>query len=165
MRSLKLSKASYHCRLGTTGNPKGCLLTHEGLSEALLALSYFSANARMKNIRDGRYLAIACASWSPILHPIYRPSVAIAFDVHLNEIFTPLALGMTLISARRSELLENLSHYLDSLRITHVGLVPSLIDATMSNAENQSSLRFIACGGEKITDSVNIRLLFIFYVG
>lgn len=45
---------------GTTGTPKGCLLTHEGLAEAILALSSFAATVQMDNIRDGRYLGVAC---------------------------------------------------------------------------------------------------------
>ncbi|KAF9246318.1 hypothetical protein BU15DRAFT_39806 [Melanogaster broomeanus] len=128
---------------GTTGNPKGCLLTHHGLSEVILALSSFSADVKMENLREGRYLAVA----------------SIAFDVHLAEIFTPLALGMTLVSAKRVELFENLPYYISRLEITHVGLVPSLIDAAMctfeqDQAEEDTKLRYIACGGEKISDSI-----------
>lgn len=128
---------------GTTGNPKGCLLTHEGLSEAILALSFFAADVRMEDIRNGRYLAVA----------------SVAFDVHLAEIFIPLSLGMTIVGAPRSELLENLTEHINYLDISHVGLVPSLIDATMSTvkrdeAENAMKLRYIASGGEKISDSI-----------
>ncbi|KAI6132186.1 hypothetical protein EDD16DRAFT_1468633 [Pisolithus croceorrhizus] len=128
---------------GTTGNPKGCLLTHEGLSEAILALSFFAAHVRMEDIRNGRYLAIA----------------SVAFDVHLAEVFIPLSLGMTIVGAPRSELLENLAEHIKYLEITHVGLVPSLIDATMSAVEGDEAgsaikLRFIASGGEKISNSI-----------
>ncbi|KAF8844469.1 AMP-binding-domain-containing protein [Paxillus ammoniavirescens] len=128
---------------GTTGNPKGCLLTHNGLAEAILALSSFAADVKM-NLRAGRYLAIASA---------------IAFDVHIAEIFVPLALGMTLVCARRAELLENLPQHISRLEITHVGLVPSLIDATMCTVEQdpvgeEIKLRYIASGGEKISDSI-----------
>ncbi|KAG6336405.1 hypothetical protein ID866_2678 [Astraeus odoratus] len=128
---------------GTTGNPKGCLLTHEGLSGAILALSSFAADVRMEDVRQGRYLAIA----------------SIAFDVHLAEVFMSLSLGMSIICARRSELLENLPHYICRLEITHVGLVPSLIDATMCAAESDEmsdklQLKFIASGGEKISDTI-----------
>lgn len=42
---------------GTTGKPKGCLCTHGGLSEAILALSFFAYAAGADN---GRYLAVAC---------------------------------------------------------------------------------------------------------
>lgn len=128
---------------GTTGNPKGCLLTHEGLSEAILALSFSAAQVRMEDIRNGRYLAIA----------------SVAFDVHLAEVFVPLSLGMTIVGAPRSQLLENLAEHINYLKITHVGLVPSLIDATMSAVnENEAGsaikLRYIASGGEKISNSI-----------
>ena len=46
--------------VGTSGNPKGCLITHNNLSEAILALSSFAANVKMADIRTGKYLAVAC---------------------------------------------------------------------------------------------------------
>ena len=42
---------------GTTGQPKGCLCTQRGLSEAILALSSFALGA---GFGVGRYLAVAC---------------------------------------------------------------------------------------------------------
>ncbi|KAF9564589.1 peptide synthetase [Agrocybe pediades] len=128
---------------GTTGNPKGCLLTHRGLAQAILGLSSNAADVRMDDIHSGRYLAVA----------------SIAFDVHLAEIFMPIALGMPLISARRSQLLENLPLYVNKLDITHLGIVPSLIEATLNASQGGShgsdiALRFIASGGEKMSDSI-----------
>ncbi|KAG2111633.1 uncharacterized protein F5147DRAFT_93647 [Suillus discolor] len=128
---------------GTTGTPKGCLLTHEGLAEAILALSSFSAAVHMDNIRDGRYLGVA----------------SVAFDVHLSETLVCLSLGMLMISAPRGILLENLPYYISLLGITHVGIVPSLIDATMGTIQEDeamggSKLRFIGSGGEKISDTI-----------
>ena len=70
---------------------------------------------------------------------------------------------MTLVSAPRSQLLEDLPHWLRYLRVTHVGIVPSLIEATMcalegdgalDSEEQPTNLRYIASGGEKMTDSV-----------
>ena len=86
-----------------------------------------------------------------------------AFDVHLAETFVPWVLGMTLITALRSELFEDLPGRIRALDITHVGIVPSLIEATMcsyeeSGKENVNAsrmrLRFIGSGGEKISDAV-----------
>lgn len=153
--------------VGTVGNPKGCLITHNGLSEAILALSSFAADVKMADIRKGRYLAAACGLSFTCLNSWVCDEVptAIAFDVHLAETFVPLALGMTLISAKRGELLENLPLYINLLEITHVVLVPSLIDATMCVVEDdrkqkEMKLRYISSGGEKITDSVRRVLLF-----
>ncbi|KAH7922105.1 hypothetical protein BV22DRAFT_1037866 [Leucogyrophana mollusca] len=128
---------------GTTGNPKGCLLTHEGLTEVIWSLSSFAADVRLDNIRDGRYLGVA----------------SIAFDVHIQEFLVPLALGMVFLCAPRSLLLENLPFYLKHLEISHVGIVPSLIDATMGAMEEEEmgdgmKLRYIASGGEKMSDSI-----------
>ncbi|RDB21442.1 Nonribosomal peptide synthetase 2 [Hypsizygus marmoreus] len=129
---------------GTTGNPKGCLLTNRGLSQALLALSSTAADVRMPPLTEGRYLAVA----------------SVAFDVHLGESFVPIALGMPLISAPRAQLLENLPFYVTKLGVTHLGIVPSLIEATMGavqegeNAGGGMALRYIASGGEKMSDSI-----------
>lgn len=128
---------------GTTGTPKGCLLTHEGLVGAILAIGSFAAAVRMSDIRDGRYLSIA----------------SVAFDVHFVEVFVPPSLGMVIISAPRGILLENLAYYISFLGVTHIGIVPSLIDATMSTVQEDEAmgkmnLRFIGSGGEKISDSI-----------
>ena len=47
---------------GTTGTPKGCLLTHDGLSQAIMALSSFNVRAGegKRQWKNARYLAIAC---------------------------------------------------------------------------------------------------------
>ncbi|KAF6765264.1 hypothetical protein DFP72DRAFT_840166 [Ephemerocybe angulata] len=117
------------------------LLTNKGLAQAILALSSTAADVRMENLRLGRYLAVA----------------SIAFDVHLAETITPFALGMPLFSAPRSELLEDLPHYVNTLGITHLGIVPSLIEATLnaaSDGDGKTNLRYIASGGEKMSDSI-----------
>ncbi|KAG6917971.1 NRPS [Tephrocybe rancida] len=120
---------------GTTGNPKGCLLTNKGLSQVILALSSTAADVRMTDLSRGRYLAVAC------------------------ETFVPIALGMPLLSAPRSQLLENLPFYVKSLSITHLGIVPSLIEATLGavsddNGGADTELRYIASGGEKMSDAI-----------
>ncbi|KAG5652249.1 NRPS protein [Sphagnurus paluster] len=87
----------------------------------------------------------------------YVPAT-VAFDVHLAESFVPIALGMPLISAPRSQLLENLPSHAQRLRITHMGIVPSLIEATMGvmqeDGGDSMALRYIASGGEKMSDAI-----------
>ena len=83
----------------------------------------------------------------------------------MAETFVPLALGMTLITAPRAQLLEDLPHWIDVFRVSHVGIVPSLIEATIlavsESAEDKDSserpmeLAYIASGGEKMSDSVS----------
>ena len=106
----------------------------------------------------GRYLAVAC-KWCFNPLPCPPDSLrAIAFDVHLGETFVPIALGMPLFSAPRSDLLESLPYYVNLLGITHVGIVPSLIEATLnaaSDEDGKTELRYIASGGEKMSDAVS----------
>ncbi|OBZ75800.1 Nonribosomal peptide synthetase 2 [Grifola frondosa] len=129
---------------GTTGTPKGCILTHRGLSEATLGLASMCASVEIENCSEANYLSIA----------------SVAFDVHLAEIFVPLALGIPILSAPRSLLLEDLPYYIKKLRISHVGIVPSLIEATMGaiqedeDAGHETTLRYIASGGEKMSDAI-----------
>lgn len=118
----------------------------------------------MNSIHDGRYLAVACKFSCRLLfleHKSLNNIPAIAFDVHLAETIVPIALGMPLLSARRSQLLENLPVYVKRLGVTHLGIVPSLIEATLNAAQggdpgSDIGLRYIASGGEKMSDSVNI---------
>lgn len=90
-----------------------------------------------------------------------------AFDVHLAETFVPLALGITLVCAPRTQLLEDLPKWIRTLSITHVGIVPSLIEATMCaveqsvDEEGEFKLKYIASGGEKMSDSVRFSSLLV----
>lgn len=98
--------------------------------------------------------------------------------MHLAETFVGFSLGMTVISAPRSQLLEDLPRWLHRLRVTHVGIVPSLIEAAMhavaessesapdankqvNGDEKTMDLAYIASGGEKMSDSVGF--IFAFY--
>ncbi|KAG6845337.1 NRPS [Tephrocybe sp. NHM501043] len=109
----------------------------------MVALGNTAADVRTPDLLSGRYLAIA----------------SVAFDVHLSETFVPIALGMPLLSAPRSQLLENLPFYVKSFGITHLGIVPSLIEATLNAATGNDAgtdmvLRYIASGGEKMSDAI-----------
>ncbi|KAI1795863.1 peptide synthetase [Ganoderma leucocontextum] len=129
---------------GTTGTPKGCILTHRGLGEAVWALSLFCAAAELTPPGKVNYLSIA----------------SVAFDVHIAEIMVALAVGIPILSAPRSLLLEDLPYYITHLRVSHVGIVPSLIEATMGavqegeEAGHGTALRYIASGGEKMSDAI-----------
>ncbi|RPD66154.1 peptide synthetase [Lentinus tigrinus ALCF2SS1-7] len=129
---------------GTTGTPKGCILTHRGLTEAVWALSQFCASAEIAPAGRVNYLSVA----------------SVAFDVHIAEIMIPLAVGIPILAAPRSLLLEDLPYYIKNLRISHVGIVPSLIEATMSAVQEEEDegqgivLRYLASGGEKMSDAI-----------
>lgn len=75
--------------------------------------------------------------------------------------FVSLSLGTPLYNVPRSILLENLSYYVVQFGITHLGIVPSLMEATLSVAQEDGDLenmklRYICSGGEKITDAVRV---------
>ena len=53
---------------GTTGTPKGCLLTHEGLAQAIFSLSWYTFEARGPPMR---YLAVACMSICSLISSVY----------------------------------------------------------------------------------------------
>ncbi|CAL1704680.1 unnamed protein product [Somion occarium] len=129
---------------GTTGTPKGCLLTHKGLTEASWAIGDMSAQVAMDDPANGGYLSVA----------------SVAFDVHLSEILAPLTTGFPIVSAPRALLLEDLPFYIKELHISHIGIVPSLIEATMNAVQDDvdsghlTSLRYLASGGEKMSNAI-----------
>lgn len=71
-----------------------------------------------------------------------------------------IAVGIPILSAPRSLLLEDLPYYITHLQVSHVGIVPSLIEATMGAVQEKedagygTTLRYIASGGEKMSDAV-----------
>lgn len=70
------------------------------------------------------------------------------------------------MSAPRSQLLEDLPLYVKLLGITHLGIVPSLIEATLSAVSEESegrdmTLRYIASGGEKMSDAVRVQVCIV----
>ncbi|KAH9946102.1 uncharacterized protein BXZ73DRAFT_72945 [Epithele typhae] len=117
---------------------------HVALLEATRSLAHFSAAAVFDRPVRENYLSIA----------------SVAFDVHLSEIFCAFAVSLPIVSAPRSLLLEDLPYYIKHLRISHVGIVPSLIEATMGQVQEakeagqEMALRYIASGGEKMSDAI-----------
>ena len=84
---------------------------------------------------------------------------AIAFDVHLAEIFVPWKQGFAVTTAPRAELLEDLAQGIDVVQATHVGCVPSLIEATLGRLPGGiGRVKYLTSGGEKMTDSVRFVL-------
>ncbi|VDC07058.1 unnamed protein product [Peniophora sp. CBMAI 1063] len=120
---------------GTTGNPKGCLLEHRGLYWAMESF---------------------CALPRPITNPDTDKRLSLAstaFDVHISEIVQSWCLGTRLVSAPRFELLTNLRTHVVELGITHVGMVPSMIEALLVEADGLG-VKYLVSGGEKITDAL-----------
>ncbi|CUA72232.1 hypothetical protein RSOLAG22IIIB_00897 [Rhizoctonia solani] len=120
---------------GTTGTPKGCLLNHRGLYWAIEAMCTYPRP--VTNPDTDKRLALA----------------SIAFDVHISEICQTWCLGIRLVSAPRYEILADLQGNLINLGITHAGMVPSMIEATLSGPDDLP-LKYLVSGGEKISDSL-----------
>ncbi|KAF8610148.1 hypothetical protein BDV93DRAFT_517326 [Ceratobasidium sp. AG-I] len=120
---------------GTTGTPKGCLLNHRGLYWAIEAMCTYPR--RVTQPDSDKRLALA----------------SIAFDVHISEICQAWCLGIRLVSAPRYEILADLQENLINLGITHAGMVPSMIEATLTGPDDLP-LKYLVSGGEKISDSL-----------
>ncbi|KAF8341217.1 uncharacterized protein EI90DRAFT_1704265 [Cantharellus anzutake] len=131
---------------GTTGKPKGCLLTYRGVYHAITGLA--DLPRPITNPETDKRLAMA----------------SIAFDVHISEIVISWALGIRLVSApsARFELLSDLRRNIWRLGVTHLGMVPSMIEATFQAGNSRGGaeegkkvgLKYLASGGEKISDSL-----------
>ncbi|PWN41063.1 hypothetical protein IE81DRAFT_304267 [Ceraceosorus guamensis] len=122
---------------GTTGNPKGCLQLHRGLYWAIEAMCIMPRP--LTNADTDRRLAMA----------------AVAFDVHISEIVQSWALGLCLVSvASRLSLLADLQDNIERFGITHIGMVPSMIEATLTKTPEELPIKYIVSGGEKMTDAV-----------
>ena len=120
---------------GTTGAPKGCLLTHRNAVQAILSFQrlfapYWDASSK--------FLQFA----------------SFHFDVSVLEQYFPWSVGITVTSAPRDLVFEDLPGTLRKLGITHLDLTPSL--AALITPEEVPSLKkgvFIT-GGEALRQEI-----------
>ncbi|KAK6586729.1 hypothetical protein PZA11_000019 [Diplocarpon coronariae] len=92
---------------GTTGTPKGCLITHENTVQFMLAFSRLFAG-----------------HWNPSSK--YLQFASFHFDVSVMEQFWSWSVGMCVASAPRDLIFEDITGAIQQLRITHIDLTPSL---------------------------------------
>ncbi|RDW69259.1 hypothetical protein BP6252_08279 [Coleophoma cylindrospora] len=126
---------------GSTGNPKGVLISCANLSSFNEALSEFICEHAPDTLNlggTGRYLGLASR----------------AFDVHVAEMFLAWRRGMSAVTAKRSMLLDDLPLALQELKITHTGGVPSLLEQVGLQPSDVPLLRYIGVGGEKISQRI-----------
>ncbi|KAJ4376425.1 hypothetical protein N0V83_001709 [Neocucurbitaria cava] len=117
---------------GTTGTPKGCLLTHENAVQALLAFQrLFSGHWDAKS----RWLQFA----------------SFHFDVSVLEQYWSWSVGICVVSAPRDLIFEDLAMSISTLGITHIDLTPSL--AQVLHPDNVPSL----CKGVFITGGESLK--------
>ncbi|KAK4570179.1 hypothetical protein LTR86_002259 [Recurvomyces mirabilis] len=120
---------------GTTGTPKGCEISHENAVQAILA---FQQLFEGRWTESSRWLQFA-SYW---------------FDVSVLEHFWSWSVGITMVGAPRDMVLEDLPGSIQSNRITHIALTPSL--ARLVNPEDVPSLHggvFIT-GGEALKQEI-----------
>ena len=92
---------------GTTGAPKGCLITHGSAVQFVLAFQELFAGHWDS---QSRFLQFA----------------SLQFDVSVMEHFFSWSVGITVTAAPRDLLLEDIATAIRTLQITHVDLTPSL---------------------------------------
>lgn len=116
---------------GSTGQPKGVVLSHSAATQALLAhdlhIPTFS-----------RFLQFA----SP------------TFDVSVFEIFFPWLRGCTLVSCDRRRLLNDLPGAINDLMIDACELTPSVASSLLRGRESVPSLKVLLTIGEMLKPSV-----------
>jgi ferricrocin synthase len=134
---------------GTTGQPKGCLITHDNAVQALL---FFKRIFTGRWNDDSRWLQFA----------------SYHFDVSVLEQFWSWSVGICVTSAPRDVIFEDIPGTIRALQITHLDLTPSL--ARLLKPEEVPSLYqgvFIT-GGEQLRHDVldtwgDVGVLYNFY--
>ena len=120
---------------GTTGTPKGCLITHENAVQAMLSFTrLFAGHWDVKS----RWLQFA----------------SFHFDVSVLEQFWSWSVGICVISAPRDVLFGDLPGAIRALEITHIDLTPSL--ARLVTPEEVPSLcrGVFITGGEQLNEDI-----------
>ncbi|KXT05105.1 hypothetical protein AC578_7563 [Pseudocercospora eumusae] len=120
---------------GTTGNPKGCELSHENAVQAMMSFQRLFADHWTES---SRWLQFA-SYW---------------FDVSVLEQFWSWSVGITVVGAPRDVVLEDLPAFIRAAKITHIDLTPSL--ARLLKPEDVPSLHghvFIT-GGEALKQEI-----------
>lgn len=116
---------------GSTGEPKGVLLSHENLLQPVRMLS------RMEKI-DSTSRIFQFASCS--------------FDVHLIDIFCAVFNGATLCQVCNESILSDLAGWITTMRGDIVHLTPSVI--SLLNYRDVSTLKYMITCGEPVTREI-----------
>ncbi|KAF1987350.1 nonribosomal peptide synthetase-like protein 2 [Aulographum hederae CBS 113979] len=116
---------------GSTGIPKGVLVTQNNLGSNLMALSAIYPH------RDDSRLLQSCSQ---------------AFDVSVFEIFFAFNTGMCLCSATNDVLFHDLEDAIRQLEITHLSLTPTI--AALVDPKTVPTVSFLVTAGEAVTEKV-----------
>ncbi|KAG9237778.1 peptide synthetase [Amylocarpus encephaloides] len=117
---------------GTTGTPKGCLITHENSVQAMLS-----------------FQRLFSGHWTPTSK--WLQFASFHFDVSVLEQFWSWSVGICVASAPRDIIFEDIPGTIQRLGITHIDLTPSL--ARLLHPDEVPSL----CKGVFITGGEQLR--------
>ncbi|KAI0026230.1 amino acid adenylation domain-containing protein [Xylariomycetidae sp. FL0641] len=117
---------------GTTGTPKGCLISHDNVVQAMGAFEQLFAGHWTS---DSRWLQFA----------------SFHFDVSVLEQYWSWHVGITVVAAPKDVILSDLASSISRLAITHIDLTPSL--ARLIHPDEVPSL----CEGVFITGGEQLR--------
>ncbi|CAK7214630.1 NRPS [Sporothrix eucalyptigena] len=127
---------------GSTGRPKGVRVTNESLLHYIAAMTQrlAEANPDMANLGgEGKFLNVASR----------------AFDTHLTTMFSPWHLGFcSVIGKDRNAIFANLPHVINTVGITNMGTVPSVLLQLGLRLEDVPSIRVMSFGGEKASHAL-----------
>ncbi|UZJ52590.1 hypothetical protein CBS101457_001910 [Exobasidium rhododendri] len=130
---------------GTTGTPKGCLLTHGNLSSTIEAFrSTIDKEAPNTLNQKTRFLARSVES----------------FDVALIETLLPLRVGGTIVTGPREVILEDIGVAMKAMQVTHAAVVPSLFYTNEGGSRRRilpadvPHLLALIVGGERIARDI-----------
>lgn len=120
---------------GTTGEPKGVMISHKAASHAMRILQKDIAHDPSIQIRALQFCAYS-------------------FDVFVQDLFYPWGLGGCIIGATRDLILGQFVELVKTLKPTHAHLTPSFGASVPVQELRNSSLRYVTMIGEKLTESV-----------
>ncbi|KAI5291342.1 Nonribosomal Peptide Synthase (NRPS) [Ascosphaera aggregata] len=116
---------------GTTGLPKGVIVTRRNLQSNLCALS------KLYPSEPGSKLLQACSQ---------------AFDVAAFEVFFTLNNGMTLCATTNDILFRNIERFIRQMNITHLSMTATV--AAMVHPANVPKVKFLVSAGEPLTPTI-----------
>jgi acyl-coenzyme A synthetase/AMP-(fatty) acid ligase len=119
---------------GSTGSPKGVVLSHRNLIEPVRTLS------RVENIQSSSRLLQFASS---------------AFDVHLIDIFCAITSGATLCQVSEDRLASDLQGWIGSMAADVIHLTPSVI--SLLDWEAPTTLKNMVTCGEPVTQDIIAR--------